>query len=181
VARLVEPAAGRAGVVTTLLKFVHIAAIGVWSGGLIILPYLFWQRRLLGAGGYELDRLARMTRFVYVVMTSPAAFVAIGSGTALIFLQATFAEWFSLKLALVGALVMLHVIAGLIGAGLFTGKGRFGIAAHVTLSSLYLVVIVAIFWVVLAKPQIDSTAFATEAFQPGALGQFFRATSSPIP
>jgi hypothetical protein len=76
---------------------------------------------------------------------------------------------------------MLHVIAGLIGAGLFTGKGRFGLAAHVTLSSLYLVVIVAILWVVLAKPQIDSTAFATEVFRPGALGQFFRATSSPIP
>ena len=49
-----------------------------------------------------------MTRFVYVEMTSPAAFIAIGSGTALIFLQATFQEWFSLKMVLVGTLVMLH-------------------------------------------------------------------------
>ena len=87
---------------TTFLKFVHLAAIAIWSGGLLVLPFLFWQRRALAAGP-ELDRLHRITRFVYVEMTSPAAFIAIGSGTALIFLQATFQEWFSLKMVLVGA------------------------------------------------------------------------------
>jgi uncharacterized membrane protein len=99
--------------VTTFLKFVHIAAIAIWSGGLVVLPFLFWQRRSLGAGS-DVDRLHRMTRFVYVEMTSPAAFVAIGSGTALIFLQATYEEWFTLKMAFVGAMVMLHVLAGLV-------------------------------------------------------------------
>ena len=98
---------------TVLLKFVHLAAIAVWSGGLIVLPFLFWQRRTF-ALGQELDRLHRMTRFVYVGMASPAAFIAIGSGTALIFLQATFQEWFSIKMVLVGAMVMLHVVAGLV-------------------------------------------------------------------
>ena len=44
-ARLVQPAAERAGPVTTFLKFVHLAAIAIWSGGLIVLPFLFWQRR----------------------------------------------------------------------------------------------------------------------------------------
>ncbi len=48
-ARVVEPAAVRAGAVTTFLKFVHIAAIAIWSGGLIVLPFLFWQRRALPA------------------------------------------------------------------------------------------------------------------------------------
>ena len=47
-------------------------------------------------------------------LTSPAAFVAIASGTALIFLQATFVEWFSLKMVLVGIMAMLHVVAGLV-------------------------------------------------------------------
>ncbi len=55
-----------------------------------------------------------IVRLVYVELTSPAAFVAIGSGTALIFLQATFVEWFSIKMVLVGIMAMLHVVAGLV-------------------------------------------------------------------
>ncbi len=169
---------------TTFLKFVHIATIAVWAGGLVVLPYLFWQRRLLAAGP-ELDRLHRVTRFVYVGMTSPAAFVAIGSGTALIFLQSTFREWFTLKMLLVGAMVMLHVLAGLVAMRVFASDGRFGSRSCVALTSLYLVLIVAIIWVVLAKPAIDSTQFAAELFEPGALApwlrQIFGVTSTPTP
>jgi uncharacterized membrane protein len=170
--------------VTTFLKFVHIATIAVWAGGLIVLPYLFWQRRLLAAGP-ELDRLHRVTRFVYVAMTSPAAFVAIGSGTALIFLQSTFREWFTLKMILVGAMVMLHVVAGLVAVRVFAPDGRFGSRSCVALTTLYLVLIVAILWVVLAKPAIDSAQFAPGLFEPGALApwlrQIFGATSTPTP
>lgn len=169
---------------TTFLKFVHIATIAVWAGGLIVLPYLFWQRRLFAAGP-ELDRLHRVTRFVYVAMTSPAAFVAIGSGTALIFLQSAFREWFTLKMVLVGAMVMLHVLAGLVAMRVFAPDGRFGSRSCVALTTLYLVLIVAIIWVVLAKPAIDSTQFATELFKPGALApwlrQIFGVTSTPTP
>ena len=43
---------------TTFLKFVHLAAIAIWSGGLIVLPFLFWQRRAFEAGP-DLDRLHR--------------------------------------------------------------------------------------------------------------------------
>src|SRR6202043_1761001 len=140
---------------TTSLKFVHLAAIALWSGGLIVLPFLFWQRRKLEAG-LDLDPLHRVARFVFVGMASPAAFVAIASGTALIFLQTTFVEWFSLKMALVGAMAMLHVVAGLILARFFSPKGHFGRFSYVGLTSSYIVLITAIIWVVLAKPHIDS-------------------------
>jgi protoporphyrinogen IX oxidase len=50
---------------TTFLKFIHLATIAVWSGGLIILPFLFWQRRGIETGP-GLERLHRLTRFVYV-------------------------------------------------------------------------------------------------------------------
>ena len=46
-----------------------------------VLPLLFWQRRSV-VDMADLERLHRITRFVYVAMTSPAAFVAIGTGTA---------------------------------------------------------------------------------------------------
>jgi len=170
--------------VTTLLKFVHIATIALWAGGLIVLPYLFWQRRLLVAGP-ELDRLHRITRFVYVVLTSPAAFVAIGSGTALIFLQSTFREWFTLKMFLVGAMVMLHVVAGLVAVRLFEPDGRFGGRSCAALTAGYFLLILAILWVVLAKPVIDSAALAPGVFEPGALAplvrQIFGVTSTPTP
>jgi len=45
--------------------------------------------------------------------------VAVGSGTALIFLQATYEEWFSIKMVLVGIMAMLHVVAGLVVHVLF--------------------------------------------------------------
>lgn len=165
---------------TTLLKFIHLATIALWSGGLIVLPFLFWQRRGLVPGA-DLDRLHRFTRFVYVGMTSPAAFVAIGSGTALIFLQTTFLEWFSLKMVLVGLMVMLHVVAALVMDKLYQPDGRFGRSAYAALTTSYLVLITAIIWVVLAKPQIDSNQIATKLFSPGGLRHFVGETRIPIP
>lgn len=165
---------------TTFLKFIHLATISVWSGGLIILPFLFWQRQGVAIGP-ELDRLHRLTRFVYVGMTSPAAFIAIASGTVLIFLQTTFLEWFSLKMLFVSILVMLHVTAGLILAHLFEPTGHFGRFLYVGLTSAYLFLITAIIWVVLAKPHIDSNQFATNLFTPGGLRQSLGETKIPIP
>jgi protoporphyrinogen IX oxidase len=165
---------------TTILKFVHLATISVWSGGLIALPFLFWQRRGIETGP-ELDRLHRLTRFLYVEMASPAAFLAIGSGTVLIFLQTTFLEWFSLKMLLVGIMVMLHVVAGLVLMRLFEPSGHFGRLFYFALTSAYLVLITAIIWVVLAKPHIDSNQFATNLFAPGGLRQFLGEIRMPMP
>ena len=162
-----------------LLKFVHLAAIAIWSGGLIVLPFLFWQRATL-TGEADLDRLHRLTRFVYVGMASPAAVIAIGSGTALIFLQATFQEWFSLKMVLVGGMVMLHVAAGLVLGHLFEPGGRFGLFSHLALTGAYLVLASAIIWIVLAKPHVDSNLIAVHLFEPGGLGRWFRQSFGEI-
>ncbi|WP_197688384.1 CopD family protein [Bradyrhizobium lablabi] len=162
-----------------MLKFVHLAAIALWSGGLIALPFLFWQRRTLEAG-LDLDRLHRVTRLVYVELTSPAAFIAIGSGTALIFLQATFAEWFSLKMVLVGIMAMLHVVAGLVLLHLFLPEGRFSWPSYLALTSAYIVLITAIVWIVLAKPHIDSNQFAAHLFEPGGLARWLHQSFGEI-
>ena len=176
---MVQPAIERACAVTTLLKFMHLAAIALWSGGLIALPLLFWQRRALEAG-VDLDRLHRITRLVYVELTSPAAFIAIGSGTALIFLQATFQEWFSLKMVLVGIMAMLHVVAGLVLLQLFLPDGRFSWLSYLALTSAYIVVITAIIWIVLAKPHIDANQFAVQLFEPGGLGRWLHQSFGEI-
>ena len=164
---------------TTFLKFVHLAAIAVWSGGLIALPFLFWQRRTLEAG-LDLDRLHRVARLVYVELTSPAAFIAIASGTALIFLQATFAEWFSLKMVLVGIMAMLHVLAGLVLVQLFLPEGRFSRLSYLALTSAYIVLITAIIWIVLAKPHIDANQIAAHLFEPGGLRRWLHQSFGEI-
>lgn len=158
---------------TTLLKFIHLAAIAVWSGGLIALPFLFWQRGTLQPGA-ELNRLHRIARLVYVDLTSPAAYIAIASGTGLIFLQATFAEWFSTKMVLVGLMAMLHVVAGLILVKLFLPNGRLGGTSCIALSIAYAVLITAVVWIVLAKPHIDANQFAAHLFEPGGLKRWLR-------
>lgn len=164
---------------TALLKFIHLGTIAVWSAGLIALPFLYRQRGSVATAA-ERDRLHRLTRFVYVGLTSPAAFLAIASGTVLIFLQTTFLEWFSLKMMLVALLVMLHVAAGLILAHLFDPGGTFSRTASVAMTASYLVLAVAIVWTVLAKPHIDSTRFGP-LFAPGALRQVLGETRIPIP
>jgi len=109
------------------------------------------------------------------------AFIAIGSGTALIFLQITFLEWFSLKMVFVAILVMLHVTAGLILAHLFEPGGHFGRFSFIALTGAYAVLITVIILVVLAKPHIDSNQFATNLFAPGGLRQFLGEIRMPIP
>ena len=169
---------------TTALKFIHLAAIAIWSGGLIVLPFLFRQRHMLAAGP-ELDRLHRITRLVYDELTSPAAFIAIASGTALIFLQTTFVEWFSVKMVFVGIMAMLHVVAGLVLHQLFLPEGHFSRLSSIVLATAYVLVIVAIIWVVLAKPHLPSNTFAPHLFEPGGLArwlhQSFGETRMPTP
>jgi hypothetical protein len=88
-------------------------------------------------------------------------------------------------MVLVGAMVMLHVVAGLVAMRVFNPGERFGQRSFVSLTVVYFALIVAILWVVLAKPDIDSTQFATALFQPGGLSawlaQVFGVTSTPTP
>ena len=158
--------------IATLLKFVHIAAIALWAAGLICLPLLNRQRNRVGEAT-DLHRLHSMVRFFYVVIVSPAAFVAIGSGTALIFQQQTFTVWFSVKLLLVGTLVGIHMRLGHVILRLFEKSVRWPAWRHAALATLTLVIATGIVTIVLTKPTLDWRALDTELFQPGRLGAMF--------
>ena len=151
-----------------LLKFVHIIAIAFWSAGLICLPFLYLQRRRLG--GDALHRLHNFTRFFYVTLVSPAAFVAVASGTALIFLQATFEPWFTLKLALVAAMVIIHVTSGVVILSLFEPGRVYPRWRFIAVSTLTSIVVGAILVTVLAKPEWIMPRQVNDLFVPGGLG-----------
>lgn len=153
------------------LKLLHVVALAVWSGGILMMPILLGQRQRAGEGP-ALHRLHLFTRFAYISVISPAAFVAIGSGTALILVRDLYVPWFALKLLFVGLLVFLHVWIGLLVLSVFDEGERFAgwrvYASVGTLSG----VMTAIFWVVLAKPDIRLDVLPDFLFQPGGLRSF---------
>jgi protoporphyrinogen IX oxidase len=152
-----------------MTKLLHLSAISIWAGGLIVVPFLLWQRR--GLVGEPLHRLHRLVRTLYIQIASPAAFVAIASGTALIFLQATFVEWFSVKLVLVGILAGLHVQAGLLVLRVFDADGQFSRGGALSMTGGTLATVAGVLLVVLWKPQVDAEALAPGLFSPGQLSE----------
>lgn len=157
------------------LKVLHMAAIAIWSAGLIILPGLYVRRAAAGQGA-ALHQLQGLVRFTYVAVVSPAAFVAVASGTGLIFWQQTFVAWFSLKLALVGLLVVLHLLAGLVIVRLFERGRVYPVWRFVAVTALTVGVIVGILCVVLAKPVLPDLLPAALG-EPGALPRIAAALS----
>lgn len=149
------------------LKSLHIATIAIWSAGLICLPGLYLQRAHV-PNDQSLHRLQAMVRFLYVAIVSPAAFVAVGSGTALIFLRETFEPWFSVKLTVVGAMVVAHILTGLVIIRLFEEGNVYPVWRFVAVTLATLLIVGAILAVVLAKP--DLPHLLPEAMsEPGAL------------
>lgn len=151
------------------LKFIHVAAIAFWSAGLLSLPFLYRQRSTLD--GEALYRIHAFTRRFYIVVVSSSAFIAIGTGTALIFLRETFTVWFSLKLLLVGVMMVIHVTSGMKILTLFEPEGRYPawrLAAVTTLSAL---VVSAILVVVLGKPDFGHDDPFADLFAPGRLAE----------
>ena len=94
-----------------LVKFLHIAALCVWSAGLIGLP-LVLARHAPGDDQAEFARLREVTHRAYTGVVTPAAVIAIALGTALIFMRGVFEPWMFAKLVGVGVLVLLHAWIG---------------------------------------------------------------------
>jgi protoporphyrinogen IX oxidase len=155
------------------LKFLHIATIAIWSAGLVSLPGLYVQRAH-ARDDDTLYRLQGMVRFAYVALISPAAFIAIGTGTALILVQETFEPWFHLKLLLVALLVVVHVLTGLVIIRLFREGETYSSWRAVVVTILTVIVATAIIGVVLLKPDLGDQLLPDILSEPGALGDMFQ-------
>jgi putative membrane protein len=149
------------------LKFAHVGSIALWAAGLICLPVLYVQRK--GLRDEPLHRLHNFTRFFYIALVSPAAFVAIGSGTALIIIQSTYENWFSAKLFAVAIMTGIHIFTGLTILKLFEPDKSYPLWRMVLVISLTVLVVLAILTLVLGKPRIEWPAFVSNYFAPGML------------
>jgi uncharacterized membrane protein len=151
------------------VKVIHLAAIAIWSAGLICLPGLYVQRAHV-PNAESLHRLQSMVRFMYVAIVSPAAFVAVGSGTALVFLREAWVPWFSLKLAFVGMMVFLHILGGLVIIRLFEEGRVYPVWRFVSTTAVTVVLVTIVLVIVLSKPDLPSL-LPSAMSEPGALGR----------
>jgi putative membrane protein len=158
-----------------LFKFIHIAAISIWVGGLIALPSLYVQRAHV-KNEDQLFSLQKIVRFCYVGILSPAAFIAIGTGTALIFFQATYGDWFSYKLLLIAVLVSIHVATGLVIIRLFNEGEIYPVWRFIGVTVVTTLVGLGILYIVLAKPEL-SIELPDRFYQPGGLKKIIREIS----
>ena len=159
-------------------KAVHIAALMVWCAGLLVLPSIYAQRKMLR--GDALHQLHRFARAVFIGVTSPAAFLTVIAGTALIFLRDVFTVWMAFKLVAVGALAVLHMRQGYVLLAVFEPGRSYAPWRQIVTTIATLGVITAILFLVLAKPPIDTAKLPHWMLTPGGL-QSLLETIMPMP
>lgn len=157
------------------VKFLHIAALSIWLAALFCLPALLVSHRQVG-GPHDFTRIRRASRFVYLLIASPAACIAVISGTALLFMSDARHPWMFLKLTVVGVLIFCHYRYGSLVSHLADTDAKFPAIKARVLAVLAALAALGALWFVLAKPDIPESVFPSWMTQPGFLDQF---SSSP--
>lgn len=132
------------------LLALHISAILFWCAALLYLPALI-------AGGKapaEFDQYnpVALSRMLYTRIVTPAAMLAIVSGTVIFMVADVIGLWLVLKLTLVSGLVICHALTGWLIMRVGQGASKNTFAACASLGAASAVFIVAIIAAVLMKP-----------------------------
>ena len=133
------------------LKLLHISAVIVWCGSLLYLPTLIASATGPRQAPVFEQAHQRVLRSLFTLVVTPAALVAIASGTAIFVFMGPLTLWLIAKLAVVGLLVLAHATCGLLVLKAERGETRLtGLCAAVTVFSMAAIALVA--WLVLRKP-----------------------------
>lgn len=141
------------------LLVLHIGALLFWCAALLYLPAL-----IAGAlsGRVEITeshlRKDSVVRFVFTHIATPAALLAIISGTAVFLINTTVAPWLIAKLTLVSGLVVGHAVTGLFILRLEDEQRALAPIWCWLLASVLCLLMLAIVWLVLAKPTLTVEA-----------------------
>lgn len=95
----------------TFFKSLHFTALLLWTAALLAMPIVLRRAGEL-ASQQEFNAYRRTVFWGYVGAMTPAAVIAIASGTVLVFLRETFTVWFMVKLLGVGLMVVAHAWLG---------------------------------------------------------------------
>lgn len=133
------------------LKLLHFAALLCWCGALLYLPALIAAGTRRGEALFYRDH-AHLTRMVFTHIATPAALLAIGSGTALLLRDSIYAPWLILKLTSVAGMVLCHALCGVLVLRIEGHPSRSASRVCALIGGLIAVLISLTLWLVLAKP-----------------------------
>ncbi|SHN11502.1 CopD family protein [Phytopseudomonas punonensis] len=134
-----------------LLKLLHFTALIVWCGTLLYLPALI-AAGCRAAQVPERPGHPELNRTLFNLIATPAAIIAIGSGTALFLRDGTFGVWLVFKLTTVAVMVICHALCGLLILQCERHPRPALSVACAALGATTMGMIVATLWLVLAKP-----------------------------
>lgn len=133
------------------LKALHIIFLILWCTGLFYMPALF--AHYAGAtDAREKHRMRIITRFTFIVIASPAAVLAIVTGTVLVYATAVQGVWLPAKLAVVALMGFFHVYCGRRVVELESGEHIAKRSFHIGLVLVPFILVSTVLWLVLAKP-----------------------------
>lgn len=162
------------------LKFVHITGIAIWIAGLLYCAALLAGHAAV-RDRQDFARVRMASRFAYMGVVSPAAFVAVAAGTALLFVGDALHPWMFAKLAVVTVLVIVHVQYAYVlthladeGVQQPTLRIRIMVAAIVA-------AVVAVLYLVLAKPVLSTDALPRWLTEPGIMSRAEAPAAAPPP
>lgn len=134
----------------------HIAAMLIWTASLLYLPTLIIGSITHKSLVYEpRDRFDSIPRFMFTHIATPAALVAIIAGTWVFIVNQTIDTWLIAKLTLVAALAVCHTLVGLMILRSETDNGKSVVGWCRFLMLVVALLMCAIFWLVLAKPDME--------------------------
>lgn len=147
------------------LKALHIGFLVVWIAGVLALPAML-ARHDRAINPSDFIRIRNATHYAYVWVITPAAIVAIATGTALIFLRDVFTSWMFAKLICVAGLVALHAWVGHTIVAVAETEGQHEPAGALLPNLLTVCTVAAILIFVLAKPDLGDLPMPGWLLQP---------------
>lgn len=139
-------------------KGVHVAMLAIWCGALAAMPLLL-TRHDTALTQEDYSRVRRATHLTYTLAATPSAVITVIAGTWLIFLRETLVPWFYAKLFFVVLLVLAHAWIGHILVTVAEQKGRHRPPPAALPLVALLVPVLAILFLVLAKPDLGWIVF----------------------
>jgi len=137
-----------------IVKTLHVVFMVSWFAGLFYLPRLFVYHALAAPDDrVGIERFKTMERKLYRGIMTPAAVLTIALGLWLWLGYGVGGGWLHAKVALVLALVALHVYLGFLLRDFALDRNRHGHVFYRWLNEIpALPLLVAIVWLVVAKP-----------------------------
>lgn len=147
------------------IRALHLAFLALWIAGLLAMPRMLARHEgSMVTAEYALIR--RATHYTYVWGVTPAAVLAIASGTALIFLREVFTPWIFAKLVLVAGLVAVHAWVGHTIIAVAETEGEHDPPGAMVPTVITLALVVAILLLVLAKPELEEITLPSWLMSP---------------